>query len=60
MSTLLNLQQAADRAGVTRRTLYNWLHAQKVAAVKVDGFAPRIVAASLWRRSARKPHVPKA
>ena len=46
----LNIQQAADRARVSRRTLYNWLAAGKLRWWRTAGGSLRIVEASLWEQ----------
>lgn len=46
---LLSIAQASDRAGVTRRTIYNWMAAGKVAYMRTAGGSVRIYADSLFR-----------
>lgn len=44
----LNIQQACDRAGCSKRTMYYWVKAGKVEAVRTPGGKLRIVAESLF------------
>jgi excisionase family DNA binding protein len=46
----LNISQAATLAGVSRRTIYNWLHDGKLEYARTAGGAIRIVATSLFRK----------
>lgn len=45
----LNVNQAADAAGVSRRTIYNWLRAGKLEFVRTAGGSLRIFSYSLFR-----------
>jgi excisionase family DNA binding protein len=45
----VSILQACVVAGVSRRTIYNWLHAGKLVWVRTAGGAIRIVRASLFR-----------
>jgi excisionase family DNA binding protein len=45
----VSLRQACELAGVTRRTLYNWMALGKVQFIRTAGGSPRIVIASLFR-----------
>jgi excisionase family DNA binding protein len=45
----VSILQACVVAGVSRRTIYNWLHAGKLAWVRTAGGSIRIVRASLFR-----------
>jgi predicted site-specific integrase-resolvase len=45
----VSLQKACEVAGVTRRTLYNWMALGKVEFVRTASGSPRIVTASLFR-----------
>ena len=45
----VSMSQAAELAGVSRRTLYNWLEANKIEAVRTAGGALRIYVDSLFR-----------
>jgi excisionase family DNA binding protein len=46
----LNIAQAADYAGVSRRTIYNWLHAGKLDYIRTAGGSVRIFPESLYRQ----------
>jgi excisionase family DNA binding protein len=46
---LVTITEAQARAGVSRRTIYNWLRAGKVEFTRTAGGSVRIVLASLWR-----------
>jgi excisionase family DNA binding protein len=50
---LLNISQARARAGVSRRTIYNWINSGRIEWVRTAGGAIRIVEASLWRPGRR-------
>lgn len=50
----LNLDQAAEEAGVSRRTIYNWIRAQKVETLRTAGGSLRVYADSLFQ-AARHP-----
>lgn len=45
----VNIDQAAALVGVSRRTIYNWLHAGKLQYVRTAGGSIRIFPASLWQ-----------
>ena len=45
----LSILQACDLVGVSRRTIYNWIAAGKVAYVRTAGGSIRIFADTLWR-----------
>jgi excisionase family DNA binding protein len=47
----LNIYQAMARCQVSRRTIYNWLHAGKLQYVRTAGGSVRIFEDSLWRRT---------
>ena len=49
---LLNINEAAALARVSRRTVYNWLQADKLEYVRTAGGAVRIVRSSLFRQDA--------
>lgn len=57
---LVNIMQACAIAGVSRRTMYNWLAAGKLVYVRTAGGAVRIDRDSLFRPAipAEPPHVP--
>ncbi len=50
---LLNIQQACERAGVSRRTIYNWLEKGLLEYVRTAGGSVRIYADSLFRPAER-------
>jgi excisionase family DNA binding protein len=45
----LSITKACERAGVSRRTIYNWLHAGKLEYMRTAGGSIRIYADSLFR-----------
>ena len=45
----VNILQASAIAGVSRRTIYNWLAQGKLSTVRTPGGRIRIDRASLWR-----------
>lgn len=45
----LNIDQSAAAVGVSRRTIYNWVAADKVAYVRTAGGSIRIYADSLMK-----------
>lgn len=45
---VVTIDEAAQRAGVGRRTIYNWLAAGKLQHVRTAGGQVRIREASLW------------
>jgi excisionase family DNA binding protein len=47
---VLSINDAAQKAGVSRRTIYHWMKQDKIACVKTAGGQIRIVEASLWRQ----------
>lgn len=51
---LLNIVQAGARAGVSRRTLYNWITAGKIEYVYTAGGQLRIYEDSLWVLPSRR------
>ena len=44
----VSIMQACEIAGVSRRTIYNWLNAGKLEYRRTVGGSVRIVAESLW------------
>ena len=44
---MLTIQAAADRVGVARRTIYNWMWSGKIEYVRTAGGRVRIFADSL-------------
>ena len=51
----VNILQAAERAQVSRRTIYHWLDGGKLDYVRTPGGRVRIFTDSLWRAS-RAPY----
>ncbi len=51
----VSINQAADVAGVSRRTIYNWLKAGKLEYQRTAGGAVRIFTASLFRPGNQEP-----
>jgi excisionase family DNA binding protein len=49
MDTWLSINQAADAAGVSRRTIYLWIGKGKLEVVRTAGGSIRIAPASLFR-----------
>jgi excisionase family DNA binding protein len=45
----LSIMKACEVVGVSRRTIYNWIAANKVEYVRTAGGSIRIFADSLWR-----------
>jgi excisionase family DNA binding protein len=45
----LNIQQAMAVAGVSRRTIYNWIAAGKLTYRRTAGGSLRILESSLWQ-----------
>ncbi len=45
----VSINQAAARAGVTRRTIYHWIEDGRVEYVRTAGGAIRIFVETLWR-----------
>jgi excisionase family DNA binding protein len=45
----LNITQACELAGVSRRTIYNWMNANKIDWTRTAGGQVRIFADTLWR-----------
>lgn len=46
----VSIIEAAKRAGVSRRTIYNWIAAGKIEYVRTAGGMVRIFVDTLWRR----------
>lgn len=46
---LLSIMRAAARAGVSRRTIYNWMDSGKVVFIRTATGSPRIYADTLFR-----------
>jgi predicted site-specific integrase-resolvase len=51
----VNIRQAMQIAGVSRRTIHNWLRLGKVEYVRTAGGGARIYADSLFRLDKTKP-----
>lgn len=51
----LSISQAAAIAGVSRRTIYNWMIAAKIEFVRNAGGNVRIFEDSLWRDAEKQP-----
>lgn len=45
----VSIQRACEMAHVTRRTIYNWIAADKVEHVRTAGGSTRIFVDTLWR-----------
>ena len=45
----ISIMAAAARCGVARRTIYNWIAANKVEYVRTAGGSIRIFVDTLWR-----------
>lgn len=45
----LTIEQALVVAGVTRRTIYNWMKEGRLRTKRTAGGSTRILEASLWR-----------
>ena len=45
----LSIMKACEAVGVSRRTIYNWIAAEKVEYVRTAGGSIRIFADTLWR-----------
>ena len=45
----LSIMKACEVVGVSRRTIYNWIAANKVEYVRTAGGSIRIFADTLWR-----------
>jgi excisionase family DNA binding protein len=45
----ISILDAAALVGVSRRSIYNWLHAGKLTAQRTAGGSVRIETTSLWR-----------
>lgn len=52
---LVTIQQAATLVGVSRRTIYNWMHAGKLTVVRTVSGRIRIVRAELLREQVVEP-----
>jgi excisionase family DNA binding protein len=56
----ISIMKAGEMAGVSRRTIYNWLSAGKIEYVRTAGGSVRIFVDSLWRdaNNATRPCCP--
>ena len=46
---IATVNQAAQRVGVSRRTIYNWMEAGKIATVKTAGGLTRVYVDTLYQ-----------
>lgn len=46
---LVSIMQACEMTGVSRRTIYNWIAANKVEYLRTAGGAIRVFVDTLWR-----------
>ena len=51
----VSIRQACERTGVTRRTIYNWMSANRIEYARTASGTVRIFADTLWRSSAPTP-----
>lgn len=51
----LSIMKACEVVGVSRRTIYNWIAANKVEYVRTAGGSIRIFADTLWRDASAQP-----
>ena len=51
----LTIMKACEVVGVSRRTIYNWIAANKIEYVRTAGGSIRIYADSLWREGSGTP-----
>jgi excisionase family DNA binding protein len=51
----VTINQACTLTGVSRRTIYNWIDAKKVAYVRTAGGRVRILADTLFRPGREEP-----
>ena len=51
----LTIMKACEVVGVSRRTIYNWIAANKIEYVRTAGGSIRIYADSLWREGSAAP-----
>lgn len=57
----LSIMKACEVVGVSRRTIYNWLKADKLEYVRTAGGSVRIYADTLWRDASHaRPNVNRA
>lgn len=48
----VSIMKASELAGVSRRTIYNWLHDGRLQFVRTAGGSVRIFLDTLWRNDA--------
>ena len=53
----LTIMKACEVVGVSRRTIYNWIAANKIEYVRTAGGSIRIYADSLWREGSSSARV---
>lgn len=51
----LSIRQACERTGVSRRTIYNWIGANKIEYIRTAGGSIRIFEDTLWREPSGQP-----
>jgi excisionase family DNA binding protein len=51
----VSIEEARARVGVSRRTIYNWMHAGKLEYVRTAGGGIRIFTDTLWRDATGRP-----
>ena len=56
----LSIMKACEVVGVSRRTIYNWIAANKVEYVRTAGGSTRIFPDTLWRDASPSQPVPHA
>jgi excisionase family DNA binding protein len=56
----LSIMKACEVVGVSRRTIYNWIAANKVEYVRTAGGSIRIFADTLWRDASAPQTAPHA
>ena len=52
----VSILKAGEIAGVSRRTIYNWINANKVEYMRTAGGSIRIFVDTLWRKSDGTKH----
>lgn len=51
---IVSIQEACELAGVTRRTIYNWMAHNRLECIRTAGGSLRIYADSLFRAAEKK------
>ena len=59
MRKTVNINQACELVGVSRRTIHNWIKADKVKYVRTAGGNVRIYEETLWRKEQRAERIPQ-